>query len=153
MLLLWSRDFFADDLFSFCFFLGVLLQVCGKSQETCCGENSEPQLVTVGRNLYDDKLQTSLKTLSIMYKEKAAKFDGNCFFVFISMRESWVPYINSRLQQGLSELCRVRTRVQYRHNKVFFYLALIRNSKTRCVTPVRFNIRLQIALVHNIYYL
>ncbi|KAL5244699.1 hypothetical protein ACI65C_012109 [Semiaphis heraclei] len=51
------------------------LQVCGKSQETCCHENSEPQLVTVGRNMYDDKLQTSLKTLSGMYKEKAAKFD------------------------------------------------------------------------------
>ncbi|VVC43423.1 Glypican [Cinara cedri] len=56
---------------------GVPLQVCGngKSQETCCGENSEPQLVTVGRDLYDDKLQTSLNTLSVMYKEKATKFD------------------------------------------------------------------------------
>jgi len=51
------------------------LQVCGKSQETCCGEKSEIQLVTAGRNMYEDKLQTSLKTLSIMYKEKAAKFD------------------------------------------------------------------------------
>jgi len=57
-------------------FTGAYLQVCGKSQETCCHENSEPQLVTVGRNMYDDKLQTSLKTLSGMYKEKAAKFDG-----------------------------------------------------------------------------
>lgn len=55
---------------------GAYLQVCGKSQETCCHENSEPQLVTVGRSMYDDKLQTSLKTLSGMYKEKAAKFDG-----------------------------------------------------------------------------
>lgn len=55
----------------------MYLQVCGKSQETCCGENSEVQLVTAGRHMYDDKLQTSLKTLSVMYKEKAAKFDGN----------------------------------------------------------------------------
>lgn len=61
------------DFFSFA---GADLQVCGKSQETCCSENSETQLVTVGRNMYDDKLQTSLKTLSGMYKEKAAKFDG-----------------------------------------------------------------------------
>ncbi|XP_050431744.1 glypican-6-like [Adelges cooleyi] len=51
------------------------LQVCGKLQESCCGENSEPQLVTVGRNMYEEKLQTSLKGLSVMYKEKAAKFD------------------------------------------------------------------------------
>lgn len=58
-------------------FPGMYLQVCGKSQETCCGENSEVQLVTAGRHMYDDKLQTSLKTLSVMYKEKAAKFDGN----------------------------------------------------------------------------
>lgn len=57
-------------------FTGVVLQVCGKSQETCCGENSEPQLVSVGRTMYEEKLQTSLKTLSVMYKEKAAKFDG-----------------------------------------------------------------------------
>jgi len=30
--------------------------------------------------MYDDKLQTSLKTLSGMYKEKAAKFDGQYKF-------------------------------------------------------------------------
>jgi hypothetical protein len=72
---------FSLTTFFFNFSSGVLLQVCGKSQETCCGENSEPQLVTVGRNLYDDKLQTSLKTLSVMYKEKAVKFDGNFLFL------------------------------------------------------------------------
>lgn len=32
--------------------------------------------MAVGRTTYDDKLQTSLKTLSVMYKEKATKFDG-----------------------------------------------------------------------------
>lgn len=57
-------------------FAGASLQICGKSPDTCCGENSEPQLMTASRSLYDDKLQTPLITLSGMYKEKAAKFDG-----------------------------------------------------------------------------
>lgn len=70
-------------IFFLCFLPGVSLQLCGKSQDTCCGENSEQQLMTVGKSLYDEKLQNSLKTLSVMYKEKAAKFDGKYNIIII----------------------------------------------------------------------
>jgi len=78
-------------------FTGAFLQVCGRSQETCCHENSEPQLVNAGRNMYDDKLQTSLKTLSGMYKEKAAKFDGQYKFT----SETLLKYILADLFRNI----------------------------------------------------
>lgn len=52
--------------------------------------------MAMGRTTYDDKLQTSLKTLSVMYKEKATKFDGTDLIFIQTYNIMYLYFIYTR---------------------------------------------------------